>query len=233
MSWQIDSGEFTHELTVRCRFSDGAVSTGGSTGVDADTKVLVEPVPESPECDQGSEWRSSAEVVAWDVHCICRQFGSSTASGQTSWTVRNQWTRVPSRSLEDVAAGRLYAADDETLDVSGREDVSSVALELWQREHLAPADADAAIVQALKAHWATSVAIDAAVAHSRLVGRTWEQVGAAGNMSRAAAHSRWADRVADLPRLASDIEQAKTILAETSEALDGLEAHARTIAENR
>jgi len=58
----------------------------------------------------------------------------------TTW-VGPVFTRVPSKALEDPKALRVYAADEDVVFASDREDVHEVAHDLWRSEHAFGADA--------------------------------------------------------------------------------------------
>lgn len=212
MGWvhQEPESDVEHEAYIEMELVDGAVSAGGA-------KALAEGVMVPIEGDErGGEtiWRPAGEVVGWRIRCHCRVNGKTSGS----WSSRERWTRVPSSTLEDVADWKLFAPDEHTPYVGERSDVESVALSVWQREHLAGLSADDDVRAALELHKATAVAVDVAVARARRAGRTWKQIGAAGSMTAPAANSRWKDRVAAVDELLAAAERAEPIIAGISPA---------------
>jgi hypothetical protein len=98
---------------------------------------------------------------------------------------------VPSLTLQDVAAGKIYASDDDVADVNIRTDVEAAARTLLRREHL---DGDIASVeiQAARQEVANAQArLDAAVQAARAAGLSWAAIGDAAGMAGQSAHQRW------------------------------------------
>lgn len=172
-------------MWIQPMFVDG-VGTSSSTMRDGVTMIGV---------DRDS-WRPAGEVVGWRIACDCEFDVESLNPTRIRWVSSVRWVRVPSTSLEDVAVGQIFAADDETPDLESREDVAAAARSLWQREHLRLVDVDDEIVLALAAHRSAATAIDVAVARARRAGRTWDHIGRTAGMSAPGANSRWKERIA-------------------------------------
>ncbi|OUC75839.1 hypothetical protein CA982_24720 [Gordonia lacunae] len=111
----------------------------------------------------------------------------------STWTDPDQWTRVPSASLEDLTGHRVFAPDTD-LDVNARPEVAEAAREVWRRKHLEPIDVDDEIRAAADARRNANAQLDAAVARARRLGRSWADIGAAVGMTRQSANERWRDR---------------------------------------
>jgi hypothetical protein len=75
--------------------------------------------------------------------------------------------RVQSKALQNVTAGRIFAADDDVPYVDDRDDVASAITECWWREHAGGLDALSRIREAQGRTAATERHLDAAVAGGR------------------------------------------------------------------
>jgi non-ribosomal peptide synthetase component F len=121
------------------------------------------------------------------------------------WSSQQLWTRVPSPVRHDPDAFRIYAADEDILDViSG--DANTAAHDVWWNEHINDVDAAAAIKTALAAIRAGEEQLDEAVLRARQKRLSWAKIGAAAEMSAQAAHERWAKRAAGASSLEGLLE---------------------------
>lgn len=87
----------------------------------------------------------------------------------------------------DTARGRilvckLYAVDEDVVDIAERADVANMARAQWRREHIDAIDA-AAIHDAITAQRAADAQLDAAVEVARRKGLSWAKVGATAGIS--------------------------------------------------
>jgi hypothetical protein len=135
--------------------------------------------------------RPAGEVIGWRVVCNCYAAGDTTPTKR--WFSQHLWKRVPSPVRHDPHAFRIYAADDDLLDViSG--DVNMAAHDVWFNEHIDEVDGEAAIKAALAAIRAAEDQLDQAVVRARQKRLSWARIGAAAGMSAQSAHERWAKR---------------------------------------
>ncbi|MGI8765294.1 MAG: hypothetical protein ACR2KM_02125 [Gemmatimonadaceae bacterium] len=140
--------------------------------------------------DGSWEWptRPAGEVTGWVICCDCY---SNTSFGPASSWVGPGFTRVPSKTQEDLAARRIFAADDDVAYVSERDDVQGAAVELWRSEHAFGIDALAEVEAAAAALSQAKLRLDAAVALARHSGISWANIGRAAGMARQSAQERW------------------------------------------
>lgn len=132
MSWESDDGR--HEGYVLAELADGVRARGMSGGGVHDDHVVVdvEYVGEpGASIDTWYTTRPAAEAVGWRVMCECRDDDTSRVT--TTW-VSAMLSRVPSKALEDPAAGRIYAADGEVIDVD--ETYWEVPHAIGRRDHV-------------------------------------------------------------------------------------------------
>lgn len=135
--------------------------------------------------------RPAGEVVGWRVTCNC--YGAGDTMPTNRWFSQQLWTRVASPVRHDPDAFRIYAADEDILDVTSG-DASTAAHDVWWNEHVSDVDAAAAIGAALAAIRAGEEQLDEAVIRARRNRLSWAKIGAAAGMSAQAAHERWAKR---------------------------------------
>lgn len=109
------------------------------------------------------------------------------------WVGQQFWTRVPSPVRHDPNAFRIYAADENVLDVTVG-DASTAGHAVWSNEHINDIDAAAEIRAALAAIRAGERQLDRAVLQARTRQLSWAKIGAAAEMSAQSAHERWAQR---------------------------------------
>ena len=134
--------------------------------------------------------RRAAEAIGWRITCHCYTHPGSTRPDV--WVSNRLWIRVPSRSLESLADGKIYAADEDVDKIDFRTDVSEALLAQWHREHIDGAGALAAISTAPAAIGAAEQRLAEAVSTARKLGLSWAKIGAAAGTSAQAAHDRWA-----------------------------------------
>jgi len=135
--------------------------------------------------------RPAGDVIGWRVFCNCYAAGDSMPTKR--WFSQQLWTRVPSPVRHDPNAFRIYAADDDILDVvSG--DVYTAGHAVWSSEHINDIDAEADIRAAVAAIRSGEEQLDEAVLQARAKQLSWAKIGAAAQMSAQAAHERWAQR---------------------------------------
>lgn len=189
MGWQFEAGEHFHEGYLLPEFGDGTVGGGATTGsADGSVHVIISFGDGSAD-SRGRETRPAAEITGWRIACDCYRHGSSQRAQR--WVSATRWVRVPSRALQDVAAGKIYASDDDVADVSIRADVEAAALTLLRREHL---DGDMAVAEIQAARQEVARAqtrLDAAVQAARAAGLSWAAIGEAADMAAQSAHQRW------------------------------------------
>lgn len=187
MSWNDETGQ--HEGYVLPEFADGARGTGSSGGGVPDNQVIVD-VEYVGEPGNITETRyltrPAAEAIGWRVVCDCRLGRQSD--------VTNTWSselvvRVPSSALEDEAAGRIYATDEDVIDAGDTHD--RMFWRIWAEQHVAPLEGLAAIARASTAVASAEVELNMAVEAARANGASWEAIGRAAGMTRQAAHGRW------------------------------------------
>ncbi|ORB70554.1 hypothetical protein BST44_23365 [Mycobacterium scrofulaceum] len=111
------------------------------------------------------------------------------------WVSQELWTRVPSPVRHDPAAFRIFAADDDVLDVVSGGDADEAGHAVWWNEHISDIDAEAEIAAALAVIRSGERQLDRAVLHARGRQMSWARIGAAAGMSAQSAHERWAQRV--------------------------------------
>jgi hypothetical protein len=199
MGWEFETGEHTHEGYLLPEFGDGTLGSSGTTGApDGSVHVIIS------FGDGDSESRVTrpvAQITGWRIACDCYRSGSFQRS--EAWVSPTQWVRVPSAALQDVAAGKIYASDDDVADVSLRADVEAAVLTLLRREHL---DGDIAIVEIQAARQELANAqgrLDAAVQAARAAGLSWAAIGDAAGMTGQSAHQRWSKSQRVTKRVAS------------------------------
>ncbi|MDV3133266.1 hypothetical protein [Mycobacterium sp. 29Ha] len=135
--------------------------------------------------------RPAGDVIGWRVVCNCYAAGDTLPTKR--WFSQQLWTRVPSPVRHDPNAFRIYAADDDILDVvSG--DVYTAGHAVWSNEHISDIDAEAEIKTARAAIRSAEEQLDQAVLQARAKQLSWAKIGAAAEMSAQAAHERWAHR---------------------------------------
>jgi hypothetical protein len=130
--------------------------------------------------------RPAAEIVGWRAVCNCRR---SESSRVTDTWASDLVTRVPSKALEDEAAGRIYVVDQDVMSVD--DDFHDMFVGIWRREHV---DGDRALEAIGRARDAVRNAerdLDDAVGAARAAGESWEAIGRAAGMTRQSAHGRW------------------------------------------
>lgn len=141
--------------------------------------------------DAAFQTRPAGEVIGWRVVCNCYAAGHVMPSKR--WFSQQLWTRVPSPVRHDPTAFRIYAADDDVLDViSG--DAHTAGRDVWWNEHISDIDAEAEIGAALAVIRTGEQQLDQAVLQARTKQMSWAKIGAAAGMSAQAAHERWAQR---------------------------------------
>lgn len=176
-----------HEGYLVPQFFDGQRGTGTTGGDIPDDHVATGPGDLAPDGRWITPTRPAGEVTGWVVCCDCAEadgFRSTTWIGPT-------FTRVPSKALEDLAARRVFATDDEVAYATDREDVEAAARDLWRAEHAFSQDALDEVESASRLVADARQRLDAAVAFARHGGATWAEVGRAAGMTRQSAQERW------------------------------------------
>lgn len=188
MSWNDETGQ--HEGYVLPEFADGARGAGSTGDGVLDDQVIVDVEyvgAPGTITENGYLTRPAAEAIGWRVVCDCRLGGH--------YEVTSKWSselvvRVPSSALEDEAAGRIYAADEDVLDV-GETRHHRMFWQIWFEQHIAPMEALAAITRATAAVESAEAVLNQVVEAARSSGASWEAIGRAAGMTRQAAHGRW------------------------------------------
>lgn len=192
MSWTTDDGQ--HEGYLVAEFADGQRATGTSGGGVPDDQIIVDTKYDGePGAVTNTRYvtRPAAQVIGWRVMCDCRRGVYDTWSVAETW-MSDLLVRVPSAALEDVQAGRIYAADGDVVDVDFRDDVADMATDRWHREHLDGPQALTRIRDARGRVAAAEQELDGAVRDARAAGESWEAIGRAAGITRQTAHQRWA-----------------------------------------
>lgn len=174
MSWE---DEYGHELSISSVFADEMIAVGSQGHailVGATSEGHLLPV---------EEWepRSPSSVVGWVVVCTCPQGPQ---------TVLARWTRVAAVADEDLAAGALYAADEDAADPDVRDDVESLMHALWGA-HRRPGMAAEELERAARDARRAQEALNDAVGTARAAGLSWADVGRAVGITRQSARERW------------------------------------------
>lgn len=190
MSWPTDDG--AHEGYVLPEFGDGARGTGTTGGgIPADQVIVDVTYIGEPGAITDTRYttRPAGEVIGWRVMCDCRDQDSGRV---TSTWASELLTRVPSKALQDLDAGRLFVASDEDVPyVDELEPFEDLFRRLWRREHVDRLDSLDRIREARRRARAAERDLDEAVAAGRAAGHSWEAIGAATGMARQSAHGRW------------------------------------------
>jgi len=156
-----------------------------------DHELFIAPITR----DGASDERDPADIVGWEVRCICYL---DEAHRRYATTTLARWERVSSPEDQDRAAGRFYADDEDASYMADREDVERLAKSLWD-VHRKPLDALRLIETAAEANAAARAQLDAAVTAGRAVGLSWADVGRAVGITRQSARERWGAREETAP----------------------------------
>lgn len=176
-----------HEMWLAPEFEDGERGNGVSGHSVPDGSIAVEQLG-----DGQYRCRPAAEVIGWRVICDC--YTEPWQMKPTVWVAPQLWKRVPSKSLENLYAAKIFAADTDVVDVGWREDVQDAMRAYWRREHMAEAEAFGAVRAASRSVKEASAALSEAVAAARGAGLSWSKIGEAAEMSGQSAHERWSKR---------------------------------------
>lgn len=184
MGWINENGQ--HEAYLAVILADGKVASGSN----GHGPVVME------VDDQGNHFRdvqySDDQIVGWELRCDCNipspydefTFRSSTWIGP-------RFDRVATAAVEDVTRGRIYSPANDAGYVDEREDVGQLVAARWRAEHVAPLDALNEVNRLQRVIADATADLAQAVALARAMGRSWEDIGRAGGISRQAAHERW------------------------------------------
>lgn len=122
---------------------------------------------------------------------VCCDCNSNTLLGPASSWIGPVFTRVPSKTLEILTAGRIFAPDDDIAYAADRQDVRDAAVELWRPEHVFGSDDLTEVEAAAAAASQARLRLDAAAALARHSGASWADIGRAAGMARQSAQERW------------------------------------------
>jgi hypothetical protein len=203
MGWEHslgDRGSEWHEGYMAAEFEDGYRALGiGGTGIPPGHLAVDQyrdgtfgqEAVRRHDGDAAFQIRPAGEVIGWRVVCNCYSPGDVMPTNR--WVSQQLWARVPSPVRHDPNAFRIYAADDDVLDViSGEAHMAGHAV--WWNEHIGDIDAEAEISTALAAIRSGEEQLDRAVLQARAKRLSWAKIGAAAGMSAQSAHERWAKR---------------------------------------
>ena len=175
-----------HEGYLVPLFHDGQRGLGITGGPALRGRIIVG----HTKVDDGERvelTRPAGEVTGWIVCCDCythSRYSPSTWTGPV-------FTRVPSQALENIAARKIFAQDDDVADASYRPEVEDAARELWRLEHTFGTDAITEVEAAANAVEQAKLRLDAAVALARSSGASWADIGRSTGMTRQSAQERW------------------------------------------
>lgn len=182
------SDDGLHEGWLAPVFHDGQRGYGVSGGGIPSDHIAVGPEAQGPDGTWHYPSRPAGEVTSWVIVCDCA--AGSQARSLSTW-LGPVFTRVPSTALEDLRARRVYAVDEDVVDVFHRQDVEAVVAGLWRSEHLFTAGTLADVSAAAEAVDAARARLDGAVAMARHGGANWADIGRATGMTRQSAQERW------------------------------------------
>ena len=195
-----DRGSEWHEGYMAAEFDDGCRALGISGSGIPDGHLAVDQHGDGTFGQEavrrhGGEaayqTRPAGEVIGWRVFCNC--YAPSDLMPSKRWSSQSLWTRVPSPVRHDPNAFRIYAADDDILDVISR-DVHTAGRAVWWDEHISEIDAEGNIRAALAVIRSGEQQLERAVLQARAKQLSWAKIGAAAEMSAQSAHERWAHR---------------------------------------
>lgn len=190
MGWIDDNG--LHEGYVVPEFADGALGQPVSGGGVPQDQVIVE-ISYSPNAGEDLVLtRPAAEAIGWRILCDCRdERTGDLLPAEKRWR-SPLLVRVPSKALEDLDGGRIYAADEDVIYVGDGDDAHEAVLrQLWRSEHVDERDALARITAARSSIEVLERELEDAVSRARAQGASWEAIGRAAGMARQSAHERW------------------------------------------
>lgn len=179
------------------RVRDGAMTPPGS--------IAIGPGQQDLDDNWAHRTRSAGEVTGWVLCCSC-----SGGTLPPTW-VGPVFTRVPSKTLENLAAFRIFAPDEEVAHVSERKDVSDFTRDLWLNGHALSMETLAQVATAADAALQARSRLDETVALAREGGASWADIGHATGMTRQSAHTRWGKPG---PERRSEISRGRSQLGE-------------------
>jgi len=186
MGWISEDG--THEGYLVPQFVDGQRGRGVTGGSIPDGQVAVGDLFQTTDGSWEYPTRSAGEVTGWVVCCDC---SSATSLGSERSWLGPVFTRVPSKALEDLAARRIFAPDEDVAYAGHRDDVAEAASQLWHVEHAFAVDALQEVAAAAAAAATARERLDDAAAFARHGGASWADIGRAAGMTRQSAQERW------------------------------------------
>lgn len=187
MGWVTDDGQ--HEGYLVPEFADGVRGSGTTGGGVPNDQVIVDMIwDDEPEAGWRHVTRPAGEVIAWRVMCDC----TPPIGARSQWASAKPIARVPSQALEDLAARRMWADDENVPYASERTDVEDVARGIWWTEHAGRHDALGHLEAAVAAEAAARTEVNRQALQARMAGATWDQIGRAAGITRQSAHDRWA-----------------------------------------
>ncbi len=186
MGWLTEDGR--HEGYLAPMFGDGQRGHGTTGDTIPDDQVVVGDEVQGEDGSWTWPTRPAGEVTGWVVSCDCNT--KSSFGPASSWN-GPVFTRVPSKTLENLAARRIFAADDDVAYAAEREDVQDAAAGLWRAEHAFGTDALAEVEAAATAAAQAKLRLDAAAARARHSSASWADIGRAAGMTRQSAQERW------------------------------------------
>lgn len=186
MGWSSEDG--LHEGDLVPVFMDGQRGTGTTGGSIPAGHVAIGSEGKQSDGSRAYLTRPAGEVTGWVVCCDCYR---ESGFGPPSTWVGPAFIRVPSPSLQDLSARKLYAADEEVAYVGDNDDVLDTAYDLWKSEHVFGLDGLSEVEAAATALASARQRLDTAVLMSRGSGASWAAVGRATSMTRQSAQERW------------------------------------------
>ena len=186
MGWVSDNG--LHEGYLVPHFEDGQRGTGTTGGSIPPGHVAIGAAVEQPDGSWTPPTRLAGEVIGWVVCCDC--YRESSFGPPSTW-VGPTFTRVPSPSLQNLNARKLYADDADVAYVGEDVAVSEAVHALWKSEHVFGIDALGEVEAAATALGTAKQRLDTAVMMARSSGSSWAAIGRATSMTRQSAQERW------------------------------------------
>jgi hypothetical protein len=154
MSWSSEDG--LHECYVVPEFADGQCGLGTTGGGIPDDQIIVGVDYEGQR--PAYVLRPAGEVVGWRAMCDCRNETSGHLLPECERWQGELLKRVTAEHLEDISAGKVFAADEDVAYVGDRDDVADAAHAAWADQHVRPREA---LIEVARAREGLASAVEA------------------------------------------------------------------------